>query len=131
MVSSTKVAVVVGILKRGGRFLVAERPVGKPYSGYWEFPGGKIEPDESPLNALKRELEEEIGITVVQATHWQSIDHVYPDKTVHLSLWWVDDYRGEPHSKENQTLHFASLAEMRELKLLEGNVGIIDALAKA
>ncbi len=128
MASSIKVAVVVGIIKRGDRFLVAERPLGKPYSGYWEFPGGKIEANESPFDALTRELEEEIGVVVTAATHWKSVDHTYPDKTVHLSLWWVDAYLGEPHAKENQTLYFASVAEMRALKLLEGNVGIVDAL---
>lgn len=128
MASLTKVAVVVGIIKRGDRFLIAERPLGKPYSGYWEFPGGKIEPGEAPLAALKRELDEEIGITVTAATHWKSIDHTYPDKTVHLSLWWVDAYQGEPHPKENQRLHFANISEMRSLRLLEGNVGILDVL---
>ena len=128
MANLIKVAVVVGIIKRGDRFLIAERPLGKPYSGYWEFPGGKIEANEPPLEALKRELEEEIGVTVTAATHWKSVDHAYPDKTVHLSLWWVDAYLGEPHPKENQTLYFSTIAEMRELNLLEGNVDIVDAL---
>lgn len=128
MANSAKVNVVVGMIKRGDRFLIAERPVGKPYSGYWEFPGGKIELGESPLDALKRELKEEIGITVTAATHWKSIDHTYPDKTVHLSLWWVDAYLGEPHPLENQTLRFVTLTEMRSLHLLEGNIGILDVL---
>ncbi|HEU5281886.1 MAG TPA: NUDIX domain-containing protein [Gammaproteobacteria bacterium] len=128
MANLTKVAVVVGILKRGDRFLIAERPLGKPYSGYWEFPGGKLEVGETPLAALSRELHEEIGITVTEAEHWKSIDHTYPDKTVHLSLWWVHAYLGEPHAKENQQLRFASVAEMRALTLLEGNIGILDVL---
>ncbi len=63
----TVVHVVAGILLRGDRMLIAERPAGKPYDGYWEFPGGKIEENESAHAALARELHEELGIEVVSA----------------------------------------------------------------
>lgn len=129
MAASPKVAVVVGILKRGDQFLIAERPLGKPYSGYWEFPGGKIEANESEYEALCRELQEEIGIAVTAAHHWKTIDHTYPDKTVRLSLWCVNAYLGEPTPLENQVLVFASISEMRSLALLAGNLQIMDNLS--
>lgn len=128
MVDLAKILVVVGLIRDGDRYLVAERPKDKPYSGYWEFPGGKVESGEDGLTALKRELHEEIGITVLSASLWQSLDHTYPDKTVHLSLWRVHAYEGQPHSRENQTLRFVTVPEMRALRLLEGNKGILDQL---
>ncbi len=122
------VHVVVGIVKRDGKMLVAERPQGKPYSGYWEFPGGKIEPNETGYQALSRELHEELGIHVESAHHWFQHTHHYPDKTVILELWLVEKFSDEPHSKENQQLRWVYLAELLDLKLLEGNWFIVDKL---
>jgi 8-oxo-dGTP diphosphatase len=119
---------VVGILRRDGKVLVAERPAGKPYSGYWEFPGGKIEENESGAHALKRELHEELGIDILAAEFWFEHHHAYPDKTVYLEMWLVNDFIGEPHSKENQQLRWVDLAEILELRLLEGNWPIIDKI---
>lgn len=119
---------VVGIVKRDDKILVGERPLGKPYSGYWEFPGGKVEANESSEAALKRELFEELGITVTSAKPWFQHTHTYPDKTVLLDLWWVEAFTGGPVSKENQTLRWATLAEMQALRLLEGNWFILDKM---
>jgi len=122
------IRVAVGILRRDGNVLVAERPVGKPYAGYWEFPGGKIEPDESGLEALTRELHEELGIEVISAKPWFEYEHRYPDNTVILEMWLVDQFSGEPHSKENQTLRWVNYSEMKALRLLEGNWPIMTRL---
>jgi len=119
------IPVVVGILQRDEKILVGQRPADKPYGGYWEFPGGKIEKDELALDALKRELHEELGIEVVSATFWLEYPHTYPDKTVLLTMWRVTHFKGEPHSKENQTLRWATPSEMLELNLLEGNRAVI------
>ena len=71
----------VGVIQRAdGWVLLNERPFGKPWSGYWEFPGGKIEENESPEQALKRELQEELGITVTQAYPWLTRRYAYPAK---------------------------------------------------
>ncbi len=114
------VPVVVGVVSRDGRLLISERPEGKPYPGYWEFPGGKIEPNEDGLMALVRELHEEIGIEVTSARH--CFDHVYhyPDRTVHLAVWIVDAFNGEPSSLENQKLRWSTFSEMQQLNLLDG-----------
>lgn len=119
---------VVGILRREGKVLVARRPEGKPYSGYWEFPGGKIESGEAGKAALIRELKEELGIDVINAEPWFEHSHAYPDKMVYLHMWLVDSFDGEPESLENQTLLWATLDEVLDLRLLEGNWPIIDRI---
>ncbi len=120
--------VVVGILKRGNTILVGQRPSDKPYSGYWEFPGGKVEKNESNKAALKRELHEELGITVIDAHSLFIQPHAYPDKTVLLDIWLVSEFRGEPLGKENQALRWVTLSEMHSLRLLEGNWPILTKL---
>ncbi len=119
---------VVGILQRADKMLIAERPVGKPYSGYWEFPGGKIEQNETSKAALKRELFEELDIVVTSAQFICDHVHAYPDKTVFLEIWRVTNFRGEPISKENQLLRWASFSELLTMPLLEGNWPIIEKL---
>lgn len=116
---------VVGILLQDKKVLVAQRPLGKPYQGYWEFPGGKIEPQETPAGALKRELYEELGISVTEAQAWIQHRHTYPDKTVMLNLWIVKNFLGQPHGKENQLLRWVDYAELKQLNILEGNKAIL------
>ena len=122
------VQVVAGILQRDNKILVAQRPVGKPYSGLWEFPGGKIEKNESGEHALRRELHEELGIEVNAAQLLFHHEYSYPDKIVHLQVWQVTHFSGEPQGKESQELKWVSLAEMLELNLLEGNWPIVDKI---
>lgn len=122
------IRVAVGIIKRGNTVLVAERPLHKPYSGYWEFPGGKIESNESGLTALKRELHEELGVDVISAELLFEHQHAYPDKTVLLELWLVHDFTGEPHGKEEQSLRWVTAQTIEELRLLEGNWAILERI---
>lgn len=110
---------------RDGKMLVAERPEGKPYSGFWEFPGGKVEDDEASESAIRRELHEELGIDVIKAERWFEHLYAYPDKTVFLELWLVSEFTGEPVSREHQVLRWASYDEILHLKLLEGNLAIM------
>lgn len=108
--------------------LVAQRPEGKPYSGYWEFPGGKIEPDEAPEFAIRRELNEELGIEVTGAEHWLEHMHVYPDKTVLLNLWRITEFQGEPEGREQQVLRWVTYQEILHLNFLEGNLALVSHL---
>ena len=95
--------VAVGILRRpDGQVLFAQRPPGKVYAGYWEFPGGKIEQGESSLLALERELYEELGVRVARATEWLAQRHVYPHAHVELRFFLVSEWDGEPASREGQ-----------------------------
>lgn len=84
------------MLRDGGReFLLAQRPEGKVYAGYWEFPGGKVEPGESVRAALIRELQEELGITVTACSPWLTRQFTYPHATVRLNFWRVTAWDGE------------------------------------
>ena len=85
-----------------GRFLLGQRPAGKVYAGYWEFPGGKIEPGEAPLAALKRELHEELGIEVELAYPWLTRDYDYAHAAVRLRFFRVVRWSGSLHGRENQ-----------------------------
>ena len=99
--------VAVGILiKPNGEVLMAQRPEGKPYAGYWEFPGGKVEVDETILCALIREFKEELGIEINPDTAhpWCGCDYVYPHAHVRLHFYLCREWQGEPHGLEGQQL---------------------------
>jgi 8-oxo-dGTP diphosphatase len=102
---TTEVAVGV-LLRPDGAVLLADRPEGKPYAGYWEFPGGKIEPGEDVQQALARELHEELGIEIGAALPWFVFEYDYPHAYVRLHFRRVFDWGGAPHSREGQRLAF-------------------------
>jgi 8-oxo-dGTP diphosphatase len=90
-----EVAAAVMLRADGQEFLLAQRPEGKVYAGYWEFPGGKVEPGESVREALIRELQEELGITVTACSPWLTRQFTYPHATVRLHFWRVTAWDGE------------------------------------
>ena len=97
------VEVAAAVLQRpDGSFLLAQRPTGKIWAGYWEFPGGKIEAGEAPYHALIRELREELGIEVETAYPWITRVFTYPHATVRLNFFRVMAWRGELHPHEGQ-----------------------------
>ncbi len=97
------VEVAAAVLQRpDGSFLLAQRPAGKIWAGYWEFPGGKIEPGETPYDALVRELREELGIEVATAYPWITRVFTYPHATVRLNFFRVTEWCGELHPHEGQ-----------------------------
>ena len=97
------VEVAVGILiDADGRFLLTSRPAGKVYEGYWEFPGGKLEAGESVESALRRELQEEIGITIGTVEPWRVELVDYPHALVRLHFCKVYDWIGELQMRESQ-----------------------------
>ena len=90
-----EVAAAVMLRAAGCEFLLAQRPQGKVYAGYWEFPGGKVEPGETVRTALIRELHEELGITVTACAPWLTRVFTYPHATVRLHFWRVTAWDGE------------------------------------
>lgn len=90
-----EVAAAVMLRADGREFLLAQRPVGKVYAGYWEFPGGKVEAGETVREALVRELTEELGITVTECSPWLTRQFTYPHATVRLNFWRVTAWTGE------------------------------------
>ncbi|HTS52050.1 MAG TPA: Nudix family hydrolase, partial [Burkholderiales bacterium] len=119
------------ILKRDGEVLLAQRPAGKPYAGYWEFPGGKIEPDEPASAALTRELREELGIEVTCACPWIIREYAYPHAHVRLRFYRVVQWAGEPCSREGQALSWQHPDAIGVTPLLPANVPVLRALALA
>ena len=104
------VEVAVGVLLQAdGQFLLTSRPAGKVYEGYWEFPGGKIEAGETLEQALRRELQEEIGVTIGAAQPWRTELVDYPHALVHLNFCKVYDWQGDLVMKEGQQYAWQSL----------------------
>jgi 8-oxo-dGTP diphosphatase len=97
--------VAVGILIRDdGALLLSSRPEGKPYAGYWEFPGGKLEAGETVAQALRRELIEELGVTIGDAEVWKVTEHDYPHALVRLHWCKVRAWSGEFEMREGQQM---------------------------
>lgn len=123
------VEVVAAILTRAdGEVMLASRPSGKVYAGYWEFPGGKVEAGESLQHALHRELKEELGIEVVRATRWITRIFAYPHAIVRLNFFRVWDWQGEPHPHEGQSFAWEQPGAHVVQPLLPANFPILKAL---
>lgn len=116
------------IIRPDGSFLLARRPEGKPYAGYWEFPGGKVEPGESLPHALSRELLEELGIQVEHAYPWITRVFTYPHATVRLRFYRVVKWHGEPHPHENQELSWQFMSNIMVDPMLPANAPVLRAL---
>lgn len=110
-----------------GRVLLALRPPHAHQGGLWEFPGGKVEPGETPVAALARELSEELGIALGSARPLIQVRHRYPDRAVMLDVWRVVDYRGEPHGCEGQPVAWWVLDELEPDQLPAANWPIVKA----
>ncbi|TDR32584.1 8-oxo-dGTP diphosphatase MutT [Hydromonas duriensis] len=109
-IAPKRLDVAVGVLRNTqGEFLFAQRPEGKPMAGFWEFPGGKVESGESIHAALARELHEELGIDIADSMRWLEVEHVYPHAHVLLHFRIISEWRGKPHGRENQALHWQKL----------------------
>lgn len=125
------IEVAAGVIWQAGRFLAALRPPDKPHAGFWEFPGGKLEPGEDAARALARELGEELGICVRTATFWRCAEHDYPERgiRVRLHFFHVTAFEGQPSSREGQTLRWVRPDEAASLPFLPADAAIVAALA--
>ena len=122
--------VAVGVLiDAQGRFLLTSRPPGKVYEGYWEFPGGKLEAGETVAQALRRELQEEIGVTIGAVQAWREKLVDYPHALVRLHFCKVFDWQGELHMHEGQTFAWQTLPVNVE-PVLPGTVPVLEWLAE-
>ena len=122
--------VVAAVLTRlDGRVLLAQRPPGKVYAGYWEFPGGKEEPGETLEAALARELHEELGIVIDRACRWITRVFEYPHAMVRLNFFRVFEWQGEPHPHEGQVFSWQLPGAVEVTPLLPANFPILKALS--
>jgi 8-oxo-dGTP diphosphatase len=125
----TEVAAAVIERPDEGVFLLAQRPEGKPYPGYWEFPGVKIEAGESVAAALARELKEELGIEVDESTPWITRVYAYTHATVRLHFRRVASWRGEPRPLEDQAIRWQHVDAPDVSPMLPANAPVLAALA--
>jgi 8-oxo-dGTP diphosphatase len=129
-VNDLVVPVAAAVIARpDGKVLVAQRPNGKAFAGYWEFPGGKLEPGETPRHALVRELAEELGLTVRQAAPWLVQRFVYPHAHVELHFFRVLDWDGEPTGRDGQAFAWQTPGAFEVAPLLPANTLVLRALA--
>lgn len=122
--------VAVGILLRSdGALLLSTRPPGKPYAGYWEFPGGKLEEGETVEQALRRELIEELGVTIGPAAIWKVTKHDYPHALVRLHWCKVHEWTGAFEMREGQEMQWQQLP-LTVAPVLPGAYPVLDWLAQ-
>src|SRR5690242_15621043 len=127
---SDPVEVAAAVIERPDQtFLLAQRPAGKPYPGYWEFPGGKIEAGEDARAALVRELGEELGIEVREATPWITRVYAYTHATVRLHFFRVTRWYGEPRPLEDQAIRWQRVEAPDVSPMLPANAPVLAALA--
>ncbi|MEQ1602797.1 MAG: Nudix family hydrolase [Methylophilaceae bacterium] len=126
----TEAAVAV-LQREDGKVLLGLRPEGKPWAGWWEFPGGKIETGESPLHALQRELHEELGVQAIEAYPWLTRCFDYPEKSVKLHFFMVRRWQDAPFGKEGQQLSWQAPAHLTVSPMLPANTPVLTALTLA
>jgi 8-oxo-dGTP diphosphatase len=127
---SAPVDVAVAVLIRpDGKALLAQRPASKVYAGYWEFPGGKVEPGEPVIEALKREIREELGVEIVDAYPWITRVFAYPHATVRLHFHRVTAWRGEPRALEHTTTAWERPEAAQVTPMLPANGPVLRALS--
>ncbi len=128
MIEREPISVVAGIIWKDGFFLSAERPSGKDYAGWWEFPGGKVEQGESLTDALVRELQEELGITPLKYGFWMDKIVEYPEYTVKLNFFDIWNFSGKVTSMEKQKFDWFELDNVIDVKFLPVNYEILELL---
>ncbi len=126
MVSAIHVTVVCALIERQGRLLVAQRAVGRTMAGMWEFPGGKIQADETADQAIVREIHEELGCTIRPVRALRAHTHEYPDVTVTLMPYLCDLVEGEPSALEHAQLRWVAESELRDLEWSAADVPILE-----
>jgi 8-oxo-dGTP diphosphatase len=127
--AKNRVQVAAGILQDNkGRVLIADRTRANSMREFWEFPGGKLLPGETPVKALHRELAEELGICVESFAHFHSLEHEYPDFVVVIDFYLVDDWSGEPAGLEGQQLSWVVTESLNADLLLPADAAVVDLL---
>lgn len=121
-------AAVAILVRPDGQVLLGQRPEGKPWAGWWEFPGGKIEEGETALQGLQRELHEELGTEALDVSRWLTRSFDYPEKTVKLHFFMVRSWSEEPHGKEGQDLVWQDPNQLSVEPVLPANEPILKAL---
>ena len=124
-----KINVAAGILiDKNNRVLITQRIEGKFLKGFWEFPGGKLNIGENPEIALKRELEEELGISVISYEPFMQLEHCYYNQAVNIDFFLVHKWLGSIIGLDGQNIQWVKISRLPKNKLLEADIPIIKAL---
>ena len=122
--------VVAALIWDGSRFMICQRPAHKARGLLWEFVGGKVEPGETKPQALIRECREELGITVSPHELFMELDHVYPDLTIHLSLYHCTIAAGTPQLLEHNDLRWITPSEIPQYAFCPADAEILEQIQK-
>ncbi|GAA60633.1 mutator mutT protein [Pseudoalteromonas sp. BSi20652] len=122
------VHVAVGVIKKNNAIFICKRADEQHQGGLWEFPGGKVEAGESVFVALKRELLEEVGLTIHSSSQLMVIEHDYGDKCVKLDIHVVSNFSGEAHGAEGQPSEWVAVSELENYDFPEANAEIIEKI---
>ena len=123
--------VALALIDAAGRVLVQQRPAHRAHGGLWEFPGGKLEPGESPETALVRELDEELGIVAEELAPFTFVSFGYPDFHLVMLLYWCRRWQGQPHGRDGQALRWERPGAMAALPMPPADVPLVEALVAA
>lgn len=124
------IPVVTALMRKNGKILLGLRPVGETLAGAWEFPGGKIEQGESPEEALKRELQEELGVEAEVGELRLVHTHSYGERGVLLLFYDVNFWKGEPKTVYHDDLRWVDAEELEKIQIPEANRNILTKLIK-
>ncbi len=123
------IEVVAAVIERGGKILIARRPVGAHLAGLWEFPGGKPRPGETSEEALRREITEELGASVSVGERIEAVEWQYPDKRVRL-VFFRCGIHGEPRPLEGQELAWVTPADLPDYEFPAADTALIGRLSR-
>ena len=125
-----RIHVAVGVIQRGEQIFISRRPAQLHQGGRWEFPGGKVEAGETVFEALNRELQEEVGLTVQQARALLQLEYPYPEKTVYLDVWLVEQCLGAGEGLEGQEVAWVHHSELCHYQFPDATQPILAAVAE-
>jgi 8-oxo-dGTP diphosphatase len=123
-----QVHVAVAVIESDRSILIALRKPEQHQGGLWEFPGGKVENDETVFSALQREIKEEIDLFISDAEPWMQVSHDYEDKSVLLDIWRITEFSGTPQGKEGQNIKWCPIDDLHLHAFPAANVSIVEAI---
>lgn len=123
--------IAAGVIRNPeGEIFIAQRPAGSHMSGYWEFPGGKLEEGESPEQALVRELDEELGIIATPGERLQTAEHEFPECLITIYFFLVEEWQNTPYGREGQASRWVKQQDLIADEFPPANRGIVALLTK-